>query len=211
MPGLSSTFAAACSAATDVAAALERARSVAPRGSAVLRELHHKRLLYVYEAAYLRVFVAWEDFLESSFLRYLCGYAHAGGQVPTRPPHTYSATLAAGRTALFGTRSFLLWHGVDKVVSRSQRFFTNGPHELVLLSNKARLDWFSWVRHRVAHGHDDARAKFDTASMGLAGRRYPAARAGALLRDWVPGATLPTRWLEAISSELVLLSAQIVP
>src|SRR5688572_12813549 len=70
----------------------------------------YTRRLYVYEAAYLLAFSAWENFLEESLLRFLCGYrnrrrtfARVGGA-----PHHRS--LAAAKISLYGASSYLLWH-----------------------------------------------------------------------------------------------------
>lgn len=86
-----------------------------------------------------------------------------------------------------------------------------GPHENVLKSDFARLQWFSFIRHRVAHDNLDARHKFDLASMSLLGRRYRGSRPGAMLRDWTTLGGLPARWLRAVTEELCRLATQIAP
>lgn len=157
------------------------------------------------------MFIAWESFLEESFLRYMCGFhcKQSAPQVPNSGSHL--STLALARAALHGSQQYLLWHNPAKVVARSQSFFTQGAHETVIASNQARIEHFARARHRVAHAQQDAHRKFDQATMSLVGRRYPASRVGRFLRDRDASQPLPSRWLQTIASELVALARQIVP
>jgi hypothetical protein len=116
------------------------------------------------------------------------------------------ARLRTARARVHGTRSYLLWHNPMKVIERSKRHFVNGPHELVVGSNSARIEAMAALRHRVAHGQADAKANFDAATMMFVGRRYGGSRAGRFLRDWAPGATPSKRWLPVLSEELVALA-----
>lgn len=166
------------------------------------------RIELLYELAYLRLFIQWELLLEQSFLRYLCGYSSAHGTfAPVTLPGP--STLAAARLLVFGGRDFLLWHDASRVVARAQRYLMACPHETVLASHAARLAQFSAVRHRIAHDHDDARLKFNAATMLIAGRRYRVARPGRFLRDWDRSVAPPRRWLETLATELANLAAQI--
>jgi hypothetical protein len=78
-----------------------------------------------------------------------------------------------------------------------------------LQSSAARLAMFAAIRHRVAHGQDDAKQKFNQATMFLCGRRYRGARPGSFLRDWDTSSQPNRRWLEVISLELANLARQI--
>lgn len=83
MPPLGAVFARQCDLALNLARAGEIARAASPPGSIAYQQLYPARLETLYEAAYLRVFISWELFLEESFLRFLCGYSSpTGGQVP---------------------------------------------------------------------------------------------------------------------------------
>jgi hypothetical protein len=169
--------------------------------------VHPTRLEALYELAYLRIFVAWESFLEESFLRVLCGFATPGsGHTLRNRPYR---RLDDARGAVLGTYDYVSWWSPNKVRDRSRKFVTNGPHELVIASSGSRLEWFKNVRHRVAHAGEFARRQFDSATTGLVGRRYRGADAGRFLRDWVPGVTPQERWLSSIARELEALSAQI--
>ena len=89
---------------------VERARVSAPAGSTFRRLLTPLRIESLYEASYLRFFAAWEDFLEQSFLRYLCGYENANGPVQRVAGTRYEPTLTAARNTLYGPRPFILSH-----------------------------------------------------------------------------------------------------
>lgn len=188
----------------------ETARAELLRYSGRSRPLDVRRIELLYEFAFLRTFVAWEVFLESTFLRYACGYESQTGPLTLVPGASLHGTLAAAETAIFGAKGFALWHNTQTILARARKYFVGAPHDTVVGSNSARLDSMSSVRHWVAHGSKDARNKFDVATNHLAGRRYPGSNAGRFLRDFVVGSSPPVRHLEVLSSELVGLAAQIV-
>ena len=166
---------------------------------------------YVYEVAYLRMFLAWEDVLERSLVRYIAGFANSNGLQSLQPGVTYAGSVNDAQTQLYNGHPYLLWHSPSVIVARSQRFFVGGLHETVILSASSNVASYAAVRHRVAHGQEDARRKFDTATMTLGGKRYKGAKAGAFLRDW-HGTLVPRqRWIAVIADELIGLIKQIVP
>jgi hypothetical protein len=78
-----------------------------------------------------------------------------------------------------------------------------------VLSARSSLEVFAAVRHRIAHGQEDARRKFDLATMNLCGKRYRGSRAGKFLRDWDTSTAVSLRWLESMATGLEGLSSQI--
>jgi hypothetical protein len=207
MPGLNVSFSLEVDRATQLARAGERVRAGSPPKSIAREELTPTRLEALYEAAYLRLFLAWETFLEQTFHRYLCGHVSAlGGCALTNPPYT---ALVAAEAAVLGGHDFVSWADPTKVVRRSQRYMTDGFHETVLLSDQARLIHFQSIRNRVAHPSQFARNMFDAATRALALRRYPGSSAGRFLRDRAALTPYPKVWLEVIADELVSLAHQI--
>jgi hypothetical protein len=192
-------------------ATFEQLRANAQPGTNACQLLHHKRIEAAYEMAFLRVFIAWEDLLEQAFIRYLAGYSNSRGRLTPARGITFSANIAASEAQLYGGQQYVLWHSTPKVIARSQRFFLLGLHEQVCQSNLARLEAFAAIRHRIAHGQDDAKTKFDAATMLLAGKRYYGSRPGSFLREFDASLTPSRRWIEIISNELVGLISQIVP
>lgn len=169
------------------------------------------RRLYVYEAAYLLTFSAWENMLEQCFLRFLCGYENASG-VPvrtstwTRPP-----TLDDANFLVLNGKRFLLWHAPQYVIGRSRGYFVNGPHEAVLNTVLADVDDFAAIRHYVAHRNADTTAKFQIAATRLTGAPIHGARAGRMLRSTTidPVTGVQVTWLERIAADLARYALQI--
>ncbi len=209
LKGIAQRFSDACGAARGLAEAGERVRVIG--GASARDALTLPRLEYLYEIAYLRVFIAWEAFLEETFVRYMCGFAGTAGQMQPAGNMQHHPTIAAARGALYGSQSYLLWHNPKTVVARSKVHFVGGLHETVVQSHITRIEWFAHVRHRVAHGQNDARQKFDVATMNLAGRRYQGSRVGRFLRDTDPSVSPPARWLATIADELEGLAGQLAP
>jgi hypothetical protein len=197
--------------ALEIVRAIERIRFSVPSVPTIRKDLTSHRIELVYELAYLRIFLYWENFLEESFERYLCGYENSAGRQTLNSGAFHRRTTDATnaiRAFEGGRRPYVLWHSADRVVTRSQYFFNGGRHEIVINSNLSRLRDFSNVRHRIAHLQDDARQKFDRASMTICGRRFLGARAGKLLRH----KSSPTeRWIHVIARELCNLAGQITP
>jgi hypothetical protein len=185
--------------------------AAARRDGRISQEWYVARVELLYELAYLRIFIGWESFLEQTFVRYLCGYRSTGGVTfsPTGAGAFYTKIQDA-ETSVLGGRQFVLWHDPISVMRRAQRFLINCPHESVIASHATRLTDYGSVRHRIVHGQEDARLKFNNATMNLAGRRYRGARPGRFLRDWDRSTTPPQRWLSVLGADLANLAQQIV-
>ena len=164
---------------------------------------------YVYEAAYLLIFSAWEGFLEEAMIRFIAGYGNSSGSVPLQPGKVRCQNIAAARSALFGSRSFLLWHSPDKPIDRSKLWFVNGPHEMVISSAQSYIENFAAIRHYVAHRSPDCASKFESAALALSGVQPLGSRAGRFLRrsTSVGGRTVP--WIDRIGNDLLGYATQI--
>lgn len=206
---LQTKFGAQVRAALEVATAGEIALSAAGAHPPLRPHWHYSRVELVYELAFLRVFLGWESFLEETFCRLLCGYSGKGGKETLAGGKPYFRSISKAHSAVLGGQKFKLWHNPDHVISRAQTFFSNGRIEQVLSSNLARIRQMSAVRHRIAHDSSDVKSKFDSATMAFCGARYPGSRAGRFLREAVPGAILPSRWIVDLSNELLALAKQI--
>lgn len=209
MPPLEKSFASEVDEALQLAEAGERIRTMSPVNSIARQELPIRRLEALYETSYLRIFLLWEDFLEQSFLRYLCGYESSLGPATLRVPSF--STLANAQTAVLGTNNYVSWANHKRVAARSHNFIDSGFHETVLNSNLARLEAFKSVRHRIAHRSVHARKEFDESTIMLAGRRFPSSSPGRFLRYSAMPQPVPETWLHRIATELKSLAPQICP
>jgi hypothetical protein len=211
MPPLATRFGAEVDRALELAEAGEVARVNLPKQSTALREWRVPRLEALYEMAYLRIFVGWEVFLEEAFLRMMCGYQSSVYAPVFASGQGRCVTLNDAQRDLYAGQDFLLWHNPGTVRRRAMNWLQLSPHETVIDSNFSRIEWLAYVRHRVAHGSTHAKGQLDTATINLAGRRYPGASAGKFLRDWDGGSSPPIRWLQSIGAEFKSLASQISP
>lgn len=196
-------------AAIGIVRAGELARTISRPRSILWSEWRISRLEALYELAFLRFFIAWEMFQEATFYRCLCGHMSRHGQeVPARGK--YYKTIRDAELAVLGGHSYKHWYDPSAVATRCQQHVIAGRHETTLSSHLARLQCYAAIRHRIAHGQEDARRKFDGATTMLAGKTYPGSRPGRFLRDVDPGAPTKVRWLHTIAAELSGLAGQIV-
>lgn len=193
----------------DASALVRRIELSAVNGGVSIDKIRIFDIELSYELAYLRVFCEWEALLESVFIRMLCGYSHSGGVDNLVPGKKHCRDIGSAYSLLLGKNNYLLWHNSSIVLRRASGYFANSRYEQIIASAQGRLENHARIRHRIAHAQDDAAAKFDQATMALAGRRYRGSRPGRFLRDKQPGSNPPQRWFELICSELDSLAAQI--
>lgn len=207
MPALDQRLGDRIRESVSIAHAAETAR-LSPKSSNVYRAFSLTRVELLYELAFLRVFLAWESYLEEVFVRCLCGYRTRHGIVAPRSG-THSRTLQGAQGVILGGRTYVLWHDPAIVVRRARTHLIHSPLESIVSSNIAFLALMAVIRHRIAHEQDDARRKFDVAAMHLTGRRYPGARPGRLLRDWHPRQMPRARWIDVLGGQISGLGGQI--
>ena len=135
-----------------------------------------QELEYAYEIAYLRIFVAWEDFLETTLYRLLCGYITPSGAEPLKASCRYFPNIASAEAAILNGRDYKLWHNPDTVANRANGILHLSRYETILKSASSDIVHFANVRHRIVHSQKDAKDKFNTTTVNLCGRRFLAAR-----------------------------------
>jgi hypothetical protein len=212
MPALTSQFEARVDQAITLVSKIELARSKLG-GSADRALLHPERLELVYELSFFRCYLAWEEFLEETFVRYLAGYVSVH-HTPTLVSGVAYPTLAAAWAGYLGTKKYKLWHDPNFVVQRSQGFLVSAPHETVTNSALTDLQRYSAIRHRIAHAQEHARIQFDNATVALIGRKVKGSKAGRFLRQdfagGIGGVPAPGyTWLHHIAQSYVNLARQI--
>lgn len=209
MPPLGTAFCEAADKALVVIQGLEILKGSVAAGSSAHLTLSPTRLEYTYEAAFLRIFTQWEVLLEEAAIRYMCGYTLVQFQ-PTFPAGvTKQKDIIQARGLLLGGRPFALWHKATKNADRVAKWVDLCPVETVMRSSATWLDSVSSIRHRIAHSSDDARQKFDSATLALAGRRFRGGSPGRFLRgiDVATGG----RRIDRLISQLKNLALQVAP
>lgn len=164
----------------------------------------------IIELAFLRGFLAWESFLEESFILHMLGKQPRRG----KPPHRY--VLPPNRKAAFdltaGGRGYASWEVAGDVASRATRFFRNGrPYTAPLRSAQNTLDGARTLRNAVAHRSEKAKKKFEGfARNELGGTLPPGLTVGGFLNTPQPGSTPPKSFLEHYLGVLQLVAEQII-
>jgi hypothetical protein len=104
----------------------------------------------VVEAAFLKVFIAWETVQERSFLEYLMGATSASGSV--MPRFVQPKDRAHAAKLLIGAGRFVDWSTPDPVRRLANNFLDNGePFESVLASIHGDLLDLKTIRNAAAH------------------------------------------------------------
>jgi len=170
-----------------------------------------KRSESMIELAFLRAYLAWEVFLEESFVLYLLGMKAPRRAAPKRFTFPPSRRLAKEWIVPEG-RPFAKWDA-NSVRVRAGRFFHGGkPFTAALQSNQYALDQAKTIRNAIAHESDEAREKFKTLARDkLNGTLPPTLTAGGFLNAPVPGLAPTQSFLEFYLERIEFVARQIVP
>jgi hypothetical protein len=115
------------------------------------------------ELSFLRVYVAWEEFLEGTFSRFLCGASSISG----RRPKLYASprNIDHARKMIIGFERgdrFADWSQRHKVTDRAELLFRDGsPFRTPIQAAGTELDEMRAIRDRIAHRSDKARNQFN--------------------------------------------------
>ena len=164
----------------------------------------------IYELAFLRSYLAWETFLEESFVLYLLGRNPPRGKAPHR--HVMPRNREHALEFTTGESLHADWTVAERVIARANRFFRNGePYNRVLHPMRSRLDDIRTVRNAVVHSSTDSQEKFK----GLVRRELnhypPALTRGRFLATSVPKYSPPSSFLDYYQQKLLQAAENIVP
>jgi len=151
------------------------------------RPVHVRDLEEIAGLAVLKLTLAWESFLEDSFLRYLCGAPSCVGGAPTllgaRQP-----TLKAAYALLLGTQKYLGWSPTASVTRASLHFAAGEPYRSAIGGAAADLRQINAIRNRIAHRSPFSVSEFQAVVV---------AELGSVPRGMTPGrfllGTLPSK------------------
>lgn len=173
--------------------------------------LSPKRCDAITELAFLRAFLAWETFLEQSFVLYLAGQKPPRGLAPKRyafPPDHQTAiswVIPEGRR-------YARWTVPGEVWARAERFFQGGrPFVRVLRGNQQVLDEAHLIRNAIAHESPSARQTFENVVRNKLGTLPVNVTVGGFLGSTIPGIAPPASFLEFYLGKIESAALQIVP
>lgn len=163
------------------------------------------------EMAFLSAFLAWEVFVEESFILYLAGQKPPRGRPLNRyafPPNLRTAMEWVKPEG----RSYATWTVPAHVANRAHRFFRDGrPFANVLNGRQNFLDEVRIIRNAIAHKSMSARDKFETLVRTKLGTLPANTTVGSFLGTTAPGITPPVSFLEHYIDGIDFAARQIVP
>lgn len=171
----------------------------------------HRNILI--ELAFLKAYLAWERFLEESFILYLLGKKPVRRRstprsylVPNGWKHAFELILPETG------RRYVDWDNVEFVRKRAKRFFANGePFESAL---SARLNLFGeiqTVRNAIAHRSLTSQSKFQNLVRDKLTYLPAGLSVGGFLDSGVVGAHPPATYLDRYFEGLSKTAVRIVP
>ena len=110
--------------------------------------------------ALLRVCLAWEEFLESVFVRYMCGATSSSGFAPTLLLARERSISSAMAKLLGPGGRYLNWSPSNTRKRAGEHFDKGEPFSTAISAGGAVLDEVFIVRNRFAHRSDFASQEF---------------------------------------------------
>jgi len=163
------------------------------------------------ELAFLRAFLAWEAFLEQSFILYLLGQRAPHG----RAPHRFAFPLtqrAAMEWVIPEGRQFAEWTHAMHVSSRAEKFFKDGrPFATILRPQQNAFDEARCIRNAIAHQSTSAREKFEELVRNKLTTLPVNLTVGGFLSTTIPGSAPPVSFMEFYLGKIDFSAQQIVP
>lgn len=132
------------------------------------------------ELRFVRATLAWEEFVEQSFLCFLRGSRSVLGRsyaLAVPPP----ANVAAAGAVAIGNSPFGKWLNEKWTLKRAASVFS-GAHPFMSLASP-QFPEIRTIRNRIVHRSENARAEFQQVVASLYGSSKPGMTPGRLLSD----------------------------
>lgn len=163
------------------------------------------------ELAFLKAFLAWESFLEQSFMLYIIGRKAPGAARPQRYVFPPSLTHAAEWVVPEG-RPYATWTDAARISARAERFFHGGrPFAVTLRANQNTLEEARILRNAIAHASSSTQQKFENLARRKLRTLPPDSTVGSFLATTVPRSAPPSSFFEFYTDQLGTYAAQLVP
>ncbi len=163
------------------------AHATTPRGRFINNE---KIRSFLTESAFLKMFIAWETFLEESFLNYLTGRRTILNTVVPRYAKPTALNHAINLTV--GVNAYFDWSRPDAVIKLSKLFFDNGdPFHTTIAAIQSDVFDMKTIRNAAAHLSSTTSTSLDSLSSRLLGIPITNMKASNLLLTNLPGVLPP--------------------
>lgn len=119
---------------------------------------------FIVEAAVVKLFVAWERYLEQSFLSYLMGFPSTRGTVVVK--YLTAPTLEHTAKILVGTQKYVDWGNPEILVRLAGLHFEPAdPFSVVIPNLLSDLFDLRAIRHAAAHLSTTTSAQLDAVAL----------------------------------------------
>jgi len=151
-----------------------------------IQRIAQSKVYLITELAFLQLFLAWEDFLEETFIRYMCGGKTESGYSPRLRLEAQNMNHAL--ELLKGSRQYVDWVESREIQNRARIFFEEGgPYQSAIDGAITELNHLKIIRNRIAHRSKSAEHQFDELTrQQLLGYRPKGLTPGLLLRIKLP-------------------------
>lgn len=172
----------------------------------------HRRREMIFGMSLLHCHLAWEEFLESIFVRYLCGARTTGGFGPTlvQPPF---ASQRAAMTALLRSHgsNYVKWDHANTPRYARTYFKFGEPFTLAIGAVSVPLREIEKVRNRFVHRSDFSHAEFRNIVIRYHGYFHRGMTVGRFLSSPGPPGSAAQSMLEYYVSVLKIAGTTLVP
>lgn len=170
--------------------------------------VQHKNM--VTELAFLRAFIAWEAFLEESFVLYLWGKDPPRGNAPQR--HAFPSNRKHAERLAFEGKAYADWTVLGEVATRAERFFRGGrPYSQVLKSRQNRFGDMKTIRNAIVHSSGHSETQFKRLVRRKLQTCPPSMTVARFLDMTIPQSSPPESFLESYVAEMRFAAERIVP
>ena len=120
--------------------------------------LKPKYVFLIVELSFLKIYLAWEQFLEDSFVRYMMGgTTKSGFKIRS---YVNPKNMVHAREIINEGRNYSKWD-YDDVIRKTSHFFVNGgPYKRTLQPMFSYLKEMSDIRNSIAHGSNYSIERF---------------------------------------------------
>lgn len=113
----------------------------------------------LYEAIFLRIFRAYENLLENTFISYLTGEQTLGGRQISS--HVTPISREHARAIIASSQPFLDWTSPQFVIKRAETYIIGAePIKTAISSNQSHLTQAKKIRNHIAHNSLESAKEF---------------------------------------------------
>lgn len=131
-------------------------------------DIHQKE--FIVSSAFLKMFIYWESFVESSFASYLVGEASTNGTTVTT--HVTPSDRAHALKILIGTQKYVDWANHEIVRRLADLYLENGkPFSSNISSISSELSDLKTIRNAAAHLSSTTQHQLDALATRVLGHK----------------------------------------